>query len=109
MWGGLDIGEGHAVTRPKDIPYGDGPITLQWNKTRWRCREGYCQRGSFTESIDELPPRARVTGRLGRAMGWAIADAARSVSEVATSHGVSWPTAHRRFVDLAEKMLTEPE
>ncbi|WP_338886703.1 ISL3 family transposase [Rhodococcus sovatensis] len=101
--------KGHAVTRPKDIPYGEVSILLQWTKTRWRCREEYCQRGSFTESVDELPPRARVTGRLGRAMGWAIGDAARSVSEVATSHGVSWPTAHRGFVDLAGRMLTEPD
>ena len=101
--------KGHAVTRPKDVPYGDAPITLQWNKTRWRCREDYCQRGSFTESIGELPPRSRLTGRLGRAMGWAIGDAARSVSEVAGSHGVSWPTAHRRFVALAEQTLSEPD
>lgn len=26
--------KGHAVTRPKDIPYGDSPIALQWNKIR---------------------------------------------------------------------------
>ena len=101
--------KGHAITRPKDIPYGEDPMLLQWNKTRWRCREDYCPRGSFTESIDELPPRARVTGRLGRAMGYAIGDAARSVSEVAGSHDVSWPTAHRHFVVRAEQMLTEPE
>lgn len=100
--------KGYVVTRPKDLPYGDDPIKLQWNKTRWRCREDYCQRRSFTESIDELPPRSRVTGRLGRTMGWAIGDAARSVSEVAVNFGVSWPTAHRRFVSLAEQMLTEP-
>ncbi|WP_261392905.1 hypothetical protein [Rhodococcus sp. BP22] len=54
---------------------------MQWNKTRWRFREDYWHRGSLTESIDELPPRARLTGRLGRAMGWdgmgwAIGDAA---------------------------------
>ncbi|WP_179277951.1 transposase family protein [Rhodococcus sp. 14-2470-1a] len=100
--------KGHAVTRPKDVPHGEESIQLQWNKTRWRCREDYCQRGSFTESIDELPPRARLTGRLGRAMGYAIGDAARSVAEVAAAHGVSWPTAHRRFVALAEQVLTEP-
>lgn len=101
--------KGRAVTRPSDIPYGESPIRLQWNKTRWRCREDYCQRGSFTESIEELPPRSRVTERLGRAMGWAIGNAARSVSEVAGNFGVSWPTAHRRFVALADEVLTEPQ
>lgn len=101
--------KGHAVTRPKDIPYGEDPIKLAWNKTRWRCREDYCPRGSFTESIEELPARSRLTERLGRTMGRAIGDAARSVSEVAAAHRVSWPTAHRRFVALAEQVLTEPE
>lgn len=50
--------KGHTATRPRDIPYGGFPIRLQWSKTRWRCRENYCQRGSFTESIDELPPQS---------------------------------------------------
>lgn len=60
------------------------PIELQWNKTRWRCREDYCPR-------------------------YAIGDAARSVSEVAAAHRVSWTTAHRRLVALAAQVLAEPE
>ena len=30
-----------------------------------RCGGDYFRRGSFTETIDELPPRARLNGRLG--------------------------------------------
>ena len=81
---------------------------LRWNKTRWRCREDYCERGSFTESIAQIPARARTTRRLRSQIGAAIGDAARSVTEVATSHGVSWPTAHRAFVAHAEELLVEP-
>ncbi|WP_418328369.1 helix-turn-helix domain-containing protein [Rhodococcus oxybenzonivorans] len=66
---------------------------MQWNKTRWRCQKEYCTRGSFTEAIEQIPARARTTGRLRTQIGTAIGDAARSVSEVATAHGVSWPTA----------------
>ncbi|BBZ06843.1 hypothetical protein MDOR_10120 [Mycolicibacterium doricum] len=82
---------------------------LQWNKTRWRCREDYCERGSFTESIAQVPARARTTLRLRTQVGAAIGDAARSVAEVADSHGVSWPTAHRAFVAHAESLLVEPQ
>ena len=39
----------------------------------------------------------------------AIGDAARSVSEVAAAHRVSWPTAHRAFIEHAEARLVEPE
>jgi transposase len=56
-----------------------------------------------------VPARARTTGRLRTQIGAAIGDAARSVTEVAAGHGVSWPTAHRAFVAHAEALLGEPE
>jgi len=95
-------------TRPKDIPYGEDRILLRWNKTRWRCREDYCTRTSFTEAIEQIPARARTTGRLRTQIGAAVGDAARSVSEVAAAHGVAWPTAHRAFVEHADRLLAEP-
>ncbi len=98
-----------VTTSPCDIPYGQDRIILRWNKTRWRCREDYCERGSFTESIAQVPARARTTGRLRTQIGAAIGDAARSVAEVAAAHGVSWPTAHRAFIAHAEAELTEPQ
>ena len=98
----------HVMTSPKDIPYGTDRIVLRWNKTRWRCREDYCSTGSFTEVVKQVPRRSRTTLRLREQMATAIGDAARSVTEVADSHGVSWPTAHRAFVAHAEQVLTEP-
>ena len=98
-----------VITSPKDIPYGLGRILVRWHKTRWRCREDYCDRGSFAEAIAQVPARSRTTVRLRTAIGAAIGDAARSVSEVADSHGVSWPTAHRAFVAHAEALLAEPQ
>jgi hypothetical protein len=100
--------KGRVSTSP-DIPYGEDRIILHWNKTRWRCREDYCERRSFTESIAQVPRRARTTGRLRTQIGAAIGDAARSVAEVADSHGVSWPAAHRAFVAHADAVLTEPQ
>jgi transposase len=98
-----------VITSPKDIPYGLGRILVRWHKTRWRCREDYCERGSFAEAIVQVPARSRTTVRLRTAMGAAIGDAARSVSEVADAHGVSWPTAHRAFIAHAEALLAEPQ
>jgi transposase len=99
----------YVSTSPKDIPYGQGRILVQWNKTRWRCKEDYCQHGSFTEAIAQIPARSRTTLRLCTAIGSAIGDAARSVAEVADAHGVSWPTAHRAFVAHADEQLEEPQ
>lgn len=80
-----------------------------WHKRRWRCHEPACSRKSFTEAIAEIPPRARTTGRLRRAIAAAVGDACRSVAEVADSFGVSWPTAHKAVVAAAEAAGGEPE
>lgn len=98
-----------VITSPKDIPYGKDRIKLRWNKVRLRCREDYCKRTSFTEAITQVPARARTTLRLGQQMATAIRDAARSVAEVAATHGVSWGTAHRAFVAHADEVLSEPQ
>jgi transposase len=99
----------HVTTSPRDIPYGPDGIEVRWHKTRWRCGEDYCEKSSFTEAIAQVPARARTTTRLRTQIGAAIGDAARSVSEVADAHKVSWPTAHRAFVAHAEALLSEPE
>jgi transposase len=97
-----------VTSSPRDISYGEDPVEVRWAKTRWRCKEDYCQRGSFTEVIEQVPARSRTTGRLRTQMGAAIGDAARSVAEVADAHRVSWPTAHRAFIAHAEAQLKEP-
>ncbi len=97
-----------VTSSPRDISYGEDPVEVRWAKTRWRCKEDYCQRGSFTEAIEQVPARSRTTGRLRTQIGAAIGDAARSVAEVADAHRVSWPTAHRAFIAHAEAQLKEP-
>jgi len=97
-----------TVTSPRDVRYGDDPIVLRWNKTRYRCRNQTCSRASFTEAIAQVPPRRRTTTRLRTQIGRCVGDAARSVIEVADGAGVSWPTAHAAFVAHAESVLGEP-
>jgi transposase len=101
--------KGSTVTRPRDIPYGDREISIRWHKQRWRCKEVNCPRKSFTESIPQVPPRRRTTGRLRHGMAMAVADACRSVAEVAESFGVSWPTANAAVAEAAAVCLGEPE
>jgi transposase len=99
----------YPTTSPRDVPYGERGICVVWHKTRWRCQEVSCLRGSFTEAIDEVPAGTRTTGRLRRAIGAAVGDACRSVAEVSASFGVSWPTAHAAFVEHAAALLFAPQ
>jgi transposase len=101
--------KGWRCTTPRDIPYGDQRIRLRWHKRRFRCVHQECPRGSFTEQVDQVPARARITARCRIAMAVKVGDENRSVVEVATEHRVSWPTAHRAVVAYGTRVLTEPE
>ena len=99
----------NVTTTPRDIPYGEAKLTIVWHKRRWRCAEPACPRGSFTESVAEVPPKRRTTGRLRRAIASAVGDGCRSVAESAVSFDVSWPTAHAAVSEAADAALIEPE
>ena len=96
------------TTRPRDVPYGEEPLAVRWHKRQYRCRETACPRRAFTESIAEIPARARLTGRLGRQLAGQVA-AGRSVSAVAAQYRVSWRVTHAHYAAHADALLTEPE
>jgi len=73
----------YRTTRPRDLPYGEEPLMVWWRKRQFRCLEPACPRKAFTVSIAEGPPRARVTGRLCRAVARQVASG-RPVDSVAT-------------------------
>lgn len=97
----------YRTTRPRDLPYGEEPLVVRWRKRQYRCQEAGCPRKAFTESIAEIPARARLTGRLCRQVARQIASG-RSVAAAAGEYGVSWPVAHRQYVAHADALLTEP-
>jgi transposase len=96
------------TTRPRDLPYGEEPLAVRWRKRQYRCREQACPRKAFTESVPEIPARARLTGRLGRLAARQVASG-RSVSSVAAELGMSWPVAHRYYAAHADSLLPEPD
>ena len=95
------------TTNPKDIGYGEEPLTVTWHKTQYGCQERLCPRKAFTECTAEIPAGARATGRLRRAAGNAVA-AGASVAAAVRQHGLSWPIVHTAFVAKADAELLEP-
>jgi transposase len=98
----------YRVTRPRDLPYGQEPLAVRWFKRQYRCREEAYPRKAFTESITEIPARARLTGRLCRQLARQVASG-QSGPVVAAGYQVSWPVAHRHYAAHADGLLTEPE
>jgi transposase len=100
--------KGRVVSRPRDIGYGTAPLRLVWHKRRWRCTERLCARGSFTEQVDAVPARARLSVRLRGELAHAVAEEHRCVAEVAAHYGVGWSTVHDAFIAHVAAPLAAP-
>lgn len=92
-------------TRPRDLSVAGRRTALTWTKRRWRCRNRACRRATFTESVPQIPPRARLTGRARASVGAAVADLGRTVIQAARDHEVSWPVAQAAFAAHAALAL----
>ena len=97
------------LVRVKDLHACGQVVELWWRKRRLACPEALCATRSFTQQSEAIPARARLTSRLRTALATEIASGNRAVEEVARTHGVSWPTAHRALVAAAARWLPEPE
>lgn len=97
--------KGHVATAPRDLPCFGAPVRLLWLKRRWRCSTPGCRRGSFTETAPAVAARRRLTARLRRAAGVAVADGGRTVVQSARDHGLSWPVTHEAFTAYAAEVL----
>ncbi|MFF4575052.1 transposase [Streptomyces sp. NPDC001410] len=100
--------KGTAVTRPRDLPYGERGLEFRWHKRRWYCREPACPRRSFTEQIPQIPARARLTTRLREAAGRRVRDTGSTVIQAARDLRLSWPTVMDAFRTTAREVVTAP-
>jgi len=100
--------KGPAITRPRDLPYGERGLEFWWHKRRWLCREASCPRKSFTEQIRQIPAGARVTERLRSAAARRVRDAGSSGGQAARDLGLSWPVVMAAFRTSALEVTDEP-
>ena len=98
----------YVCTRPRDLPQGRTRMELVWRKRRWYCREPWCGRKSFTESMPAVPAGARITTRLREHAGDLVVDGlCATVAAAGRMTGVSWPTAMDAVRAAAERVLDE--
>ena len=90
--GGRVWAHGTSKVRLADLPAFGRPVRLVWAKRRWRCPEGSCSVGTFTDQQPAIAlPRARVTARAAR-HATRRAGAGRAISEIAAELGAGWHT-----------------
>ena len=96
-----------TTTLSRDLDIGARQCVLVWSKRRWYCRCRDCPATSFTETLPQIPARARVTRRLLRSAGQAVCDGGRTVTQSGRDHGLSWPVVQAQFETAAAEVLPE--
>jgi transposase len=76
-----------VVTRPRDVRRGGDLVRVRWVKRRWKRAGPSCPRGTFTESVPQVPPRRRVTRRLRYQAAPEVADRGIPPAEAARHAG----------------------
>jgi len=94
-----------ALTRPRHLSCGGRPVEIRWHKSRWRCGESTCPRGTFTEQIPQVPARMRLSQGLRREAGMAVADGGRTVIQAGRALGLSWPVVQQSLREYAAGIL----
>ena len=97
-----------STCRVKDLPHGSVPLRVSARKRRFVCAEVACSRGSFTQTCEQLPARARLTARLRVKVAAAVVTTNRAVSEVGGEYDLAWATVHRILVAAAVELLAAP-
>ena len=81
---------GRRVVRVRDLPSAGRPVTLLWVKRLWRCAEPACSAGSWSESCEQVRPRASLTERARREACRLVGEDGLDVAAVAALFGVGW-------------------
>lgn len=87
------IGHGRRRVVVRDLPMAGRPVALVWAKRLWRCPEPTCPVRCWSEEVDEIAPRAVLTGPAREEICRRVGPAQHSVAQATRNFGVSWHTA----------------
>jgi transposase len=87
------VGHGRRHVEVRDLPIAGRPVRLVWAKRIWRCPDRDCTTATWSETHDQIRPRASLTGRARIEICRRVGEDADSVAQVAREFGVGWHTA----------------
>ena len=91
-----------------DLPCLGRPTLLLWHKRRWRCPDGSCPRGSWSEEDARIASsRLAMTNRAGRWATEQIGRCGRTVAEVARELRCDWHTVNDSVLAFGEVLVDD--
>ena len=64
--GVFGVGNGRRRVLVRDLAIAGTPVIVVWSKRTWRCCEELCERGSWSETSEQIAPRAVLSERARR-------------------------------------------
>ncbi|MEO5724283.1 MAG: ISL3 family transposase [Ilumatobacteraceae bacterium] len=104
--GVFGVGNGRRRVLVRDLPIAGTPVVLVWSKRTWRCCEPRCDRGSWSETSDEIGVRASLTERARREVCRRVGRELDTVAQVAREFGVGWAAAHQAVIDHGDRLIS---
>lgn len=93
----------------RDVPSSGRPVLLVWSKRLWRCAEAACPARTWTETSEQVRPRAALSERARRWACRRVGQAGDTVAAVAAELGVGWGTVWRAVLEYGRPLVDHPD
>ncbi|MBA2640996.1 MAG: ISL3 family transposase [Nocardioidaceae bacterium] len=93
----------------RDLPSAGRPVRLVWVKRVWRCGEPRCPRVTWTETSEQIRPRASWTERARREACRRVGQDGHTVTAVAADMGVGWATIMAAVREYGAPLVDDPD
>jgi len=107
--GVVAVGHGRRRAWVRDLPAGGRPVALLWAKRVWRCADGDCPQGTWTEQTAAIGARASLTERARRDACRRVGRDGHSIAQVARDLGVGWSTVMTAVRDHGAPLVDDPD
>jgi transposase len=102
------VGHGRRRVQVRDLPIAGRPVRLVWAKRIWRCPDGDCATGTWSERSELIDRRASLTERARAELCRRVGEDGDSVAGVAAEFGVGWHTAMGAVRAHGEPLVEDP-
>jgi transposase len=103
------VGHGRRRVQVRDLPIAGRPVRLVWAKRVWRCADGDCAAGTWSEQHAQIASRASLTRRARVEVCRRVGEDADSVAQVAREFGIGWHTAMAAVREHGERLVEDPD
>lgn len=102
------VGHGRSSTLVRDLPVSGRPTVLVLAKRRWRCPDPDCDVKTWSETIEEVRPRAVLTERARRRIAEMVNVDGDSIASAAATFGVGWHCANQAVAQFTDPHVDDP-